>query len=98
MRASSPGHHVLAGDVGHLHYVHQFVQLAGGLLNRVLVPRYHEGQAGEALLFAGAHGEAGNVESAAAKQAGHAGEDPGPVLHQRDDSVLGAMLIQFPPP
>ena len=66
--------------------------LFGHLAHGVVVAVYHKSHAGQARLFAIAHGQAGDVESPAAEHAGHPGQDARLVFHQGYQCVLFGVI------
>ena len=76
-----PGHDGLAGNIRDLDNVDEFVQLLDHLAHGVIVAGHHKGHAGQSRLFAVAHGQADDVEPAAAEHAGHLGQDARFVFH-----------------
>ena len=95
-----PCHRLMFRDVRYPYNLDQLVQLLGDLHHRILVAGDHEGHAGEAGLLALADGEAGDVESAPAEQAGDAGQDTRLVLDQGHDGMFFQSGVRHdqPPP
>src|SRR5215470_6950516 len=76
-------------ELDDLEHVDQLVELLSDLLERVLLAVHHDRHPGDLLMLGGPHSERVDVEPAARKQAGDSDKDPGLVLHQHGECVLG---------
>ena len=76
------------GEIEHLQHIHQLVELFGHLLQGLVVPLHHHGEARLAIVFGRTNRKAVDVEAAACKEARDPAEGSGFVLHNHREGVL----------